>query len=417
MPFGRWHSTEPDTKLNIELITIGDELLDGRVVDSNAAWLSNELTQRGWVVGRHCTIPDDIDAIKDALAESIDRSHVCICTGGLGPTSDDVTAEAVARLLGCERTVNEKAFIHLKERLGARPLTDAQLNQCRLPEGAVAHTHEIGTAPSFRVEIKACVVYCMPGVPREVIKHAETSIFPTLSSRQASHTLKRQRLVTSGIGESRLAELIDEPTLPSDIQVGFRSGVLENEVLLAARDEQRLANAFNLIRGRLGVAYLGDGISKLADATVRSCRQSGLTLGTAESCTGGLIGAELTSIPGSSDVFQGGIVSYSNRVKIEQLGVNEETINEFGAVSEACALEMATGARRALACDIAVAVTGIAGPGGGSVDKPVGTVCLAWVSDDWQLVETHRFRGDRNMVRLRTVGRALDVIRRQLNSE
>ncbi|MEE2786949.1 MAG: CinA family nicotinamide mononucleotide deamidase-related protein [Myxococcota bacterium] len=402
--------------MRIELITIGDELLDGRVVDTNAAWLAGALRQRGWIVSQHTTVPDDVDAIRRILNDAAQRAELCICTGGLGPTPDDVTAEAAALAVGAARRVDEEALRHVRARLGARPLTDAQMNQCTLPETAEVHTSPVGTAPSFRIRLADCSIYCLPGVPTEVRQHAQEWIFPHLEMNTPTGGHLR-RLVTSGAGESRIAELIKFDTLPPDIHVGFRSGILENEVVLSSSDEALLNQASAIVRDRLGQFYLGDGVYTLADATLRTCRRAGLTLSTAESCTGGLIGAELTAVPGSSDVFLGAIVSYSNTIKMEQLGVRNQTLQTHGAVSEACALEMAAGARSRLSSQITVAVTGVAGPDGGSPSKPVGTVCIAWLADDWRHVETCHFRGDRNMVRLRTVGRALDVIRRQFYSE
>ena len=401
--------------MRIELLTIGDELLDGLITDTNAAWLGGELEQRGIPIAQHLTLRDELSALVSAFQAIAARADVCITSGGLGPTLDDLTIEALATAAQVDMTDDPKVWARIQQIYGDRPIPDTNRRQIRVPDGGRALYSEVGTAPGIELTIGKCTFYCVPGVPREMRWHTQKYILPALLARQTAPPLHARTLRFSLLGESTLAELVDQLDLPKSVLVSYRTRMVENQVRLRSTDRAALDQAAEAVRAVGQKYYVGQDSVGLPEALIAAATKRRLMLGAAESCTGGLLGATLTEVSGASAAFSGSIVSYANAVKHGVLGVSHQTLAEDGAVSEACAIQMAKGAREALGCDIAVSITGIAGPGGGTPEKPVGTVCFGWSGEGMDQVLTRRFRGNRDQVRQFSVAYALDRILRHLN--
>ena len=397
--------------VHIEILTVGDELLDGRVVDTNSARAGARLTDLGHRVQRVTTAPDTLGALTDVIREIAGRADVCLVSGGLGPTVDDLTVDALAAAAGVGFDHHEPAWQHIVRIYGDRTPPESNRRQCRVPHGGRTLATEVGTAPGVELTIGECTFYALPGVPHELDWHLERHLLPALDADDAPPS---KVLTFAFVGESDLAASIEAAGLPPEVSVTFRARGPINDVRFQAPDAAMLTTAFRTVINTHRERYVPEG--DLAAAALDACRGRGLTLGAAESCTGGLLGARLTTIPGASEVFAGAIVSYSNAVKQRVLGVSEALLAEHGAVSEPCAAAMAAGAREALGVDLAVAITGVAGPGGGTVEKPVGTVCFAWSGAGLDATRTHRMRGDRDRIRNYAVAYALDRVRRGLKS-
>jgi competence/damage-inducible protein CinA-like protein len=377
--------------MRAEILTIGDELCRGEIIDTNSSQLAARLWDLAITTRWMTSCTDDAVDIATAVREAAGRADVVICSGGLGPTEDDLTVDVVAELAGSRPVIHEPS----RERMvawfaGRTAVTDIQLRQVRVPDGARVHGNPAGLAPSFEIAVGGVPVVCLPGFPREI-----ESIWPTLERRlselrEASGDVERiaRRIYrVFGRGESQISAacrgMIDSvPGTSIHYQVKFP----ETLVKLVVRDRdtaraaERLAALDRDIRERLRGYLYGDGDEVLPDRVVRRLIDAKRTIATAESCTGGMIGELLTRRPGSSQAFLGGAITYANAEKIRQLGVRPETLAGHGAVSEQTVTEMASGARERFASDIAVAVSGVAGPDGGTPDKPVGTVWLAHAS-------------------------------------
>lgn len=397
--------------MRVELLTIGDELLDGVIADTNSAWLCEAIGQLGGQVQRTQSARDDLETLVSLLTEIAGRADVCICTGGLGPTPDDLTVDALAAAAGCELLHNETVWTDIVAMFGERTPSENNRRQARIPIGAEVLRSSVGTAPGIQLKLNDCTVFALPGVSREMKWHYETFVRSFLRDL-VDRPMVCRTLKFAGIGESTLAQRIGELDCPAGTEVLYRTHLPENHVRLRADDESRLNTLAHMVIGIAPDAYLGDDAVCLPSATLASCRRHGLTLGTAESCTGGLVGARLTEVSGASDVYVGTIVSYSNEVKETLLGVDPNLIRLNGAVSEETARAMASGAQSALGCDIAVSITGIAGPTGGTPEKPVGTVWIAWAGPDLDDARLRVFRGNRQRIRRLAMGYALDRIRR-----
>jgi competence/damage-inducible protein CinA-like protein len=414
----------PTTK--VELITIGDELLLGFTVDTNGAHLARELAAVGIEVSRRVTVRDERDAIASAVRESLDRTGAVITTGGLGPTSDDHSKAAVARVFGREMRLDAEHLAWMEARWQARfkrPLPTSNRAQAMLPDGARKLTNNHGSAPGVWLEDdRGRWVAMLPGVPREMRGMLADTLLPALRSRGAAGAVVQSRtLRTTGVAESLLADWIDgiEGGFPG-LDLAYLPGVDGVDLRLTARGLERrdadeaLGRAARRLTQRIGTSIYGEGDADLAAVVLDMCRHAGLRLGVGESCTGGLVGARLTAIPGSSDVVVGGVIAYDNDVKITLLGVDPADLAAYGAVSEPVVRQMAAGARSATRAHVGLAVTGIAGPSGGTVEKPVGTVWIAAdVEGDVRSVGL-RLWGDRAEVRRRSAQAVLDLARRAL---
>jgi nicotinamide-nucleotide amidase len=391
------------------VLSIGTELTRGELANSNGAWLGAELTALGFEVTEHVVVDDDRGRIGDSLRRLAQRVRVVVSTGGLGPTTDDVTTEAVATAAAVPLARDAASLEHIRrrfERIG-RTMSPTNAKQADFPEGADILPNPIGTAPGFGVRIGECVAFFMPGVPREMKRMFEEQVAPRIRAL-ASNNLFQRRLRTFGLPESVVGEKLDgvERSFPGTT-IGYRAHFPEIEVKVLARAPSH-ASARELceratadVRSRLGSYVYGDAEDTFAGVVGRALRARGWTLAIAESCTGGLVGHMLTREPGASDFLLLDAVTYANSAKSRVLGVDEETIRWHGAVSPEVAGAMAEGARRVAGSDVALSLTGIAGPGGGTDAKPVGTVYMALARPDGTTEIAHRvFSGDRSQIQV-----------------
>jgi len=411
--------------MNLELLTIGTELLLGFTIDTNGAEIASALAGIGVRVVRRTSVGDSPEAIRDAVRDALARTGGVVTTGGLGPTRDDMSKAVVAELFGMPLEFDEGIWQELVTRFARLGRVPAPSNRCQaeVPRGAVVLHNRWGTAPGLWLEGPPGLVVMLPGVPGEMRKLVEHEVVPRLAARSHGGVIRSRVVRTTGIPESTLAErlgAIEEDVAP--LTLAYLPGFDGVDLRLSAwglapgEADERLTSGATLLRERAGSFAYGEGDDDLAAIVLERARTRGLRIGTAESCTGGLVGGRLTEIPGSSDVFAGGVVCYANELKTTLLGVDPALIEVEGAVSESVAGAMALGALRALGVDLAVAVTGIAGPGGGSDAKPVGTVWLAVAEGD--AVEARRIQipGDRHNVRVRAAQAALALLDRRLQA-
>jgi nicotinamide-nucleotide amidase len=415
--------------MRLEIVTIGDELLLGETIDINAVWLARELGAVGISVVRRTTVGDGAAAIAAAVREALDRTGAVITTGGLGPTSDDRTRPAIAALFGRELRHDDaiwealRAMWRERGRPGEPPESNRQ--QALVPEGATVLTNRHGTAPGLLLEDEdERWVAMLPGVPREMRGLMTEELLPRLRDRTSDdrRVIRSLTLRTTAIAESQLPDLLGEHAEGfGTVTLAYLPGQEGVDLRLTVRDvtsddaDRTLRESADTLRQRLGKHWYADGPTDLAEVVIGACHDSGKLLAVAESCTGGLLAARITSVSGSSKVFVGGLVAYDNAVKIEQLGVDEGLINRFGAVSEEVAREMASGVRRLMRSQIGVGITGVAGPDGGTPEKPVGLVWIAVDLDGDFSVHGGRFIGDRAEIRFRATQGALNMIRRKLS--
>jgi nicotinamide-nucleotide amidase len=411
--------------MNIELVTIGTELLLGFSVDTNGAEIGRAFAAIGVAVVRRTTVSDSPEAIRDAVRGALQRTGAVLTTGGLGPTRDDISKRVVADLFGAPLDFDERVWAALVERfarLGRVPV-ESNRSQAEVPRGAIVLPNRWGTAPGLWIDGEPGLVIMLPGVPGEMRKLLEHEVAPRLAGRAEGRVIRSRLVRTTGIPESTLAERMGD--IERDIaplSLAYLPGLDGVDLRLSAwrlppeEADARLSAAVALLRERGGEHVYGEGEADLAELVLDAARSRGARIATAESCTGGLVGARLTEIPGSSDVYVGGIVAYANELKTGVLGVDPALVAAHGAVSEPVALAMALGAVERLGADAAVSVTGIAGPGGGSEAKPVGTI---WYGVAYGgTVATHRsmLPGTRHDIRARAAQAALHLLLRRIRA-
>ncbi|MBI5384400.1 MAG: competence/damage-inducible protein A [Verrucomicrobia bacterium] len=417
--------------MNIELINTGAELMLGRVLNTHQQWLCRQLADMGLVVTRQVAVDDSASAISQAVQEALARAPLVITTGGLGPTSDDRTRDVIAALLGRKLHLDDAVLRQIESYFTARKrrMVESTKVQALVPEGATVLLNAFGTAPGLVIEAghaSHCdlpqLLVMLPGPPRELRPMFTNQVAPLLKQRYPQQTaLVCRTLKTTGLGESLLEEKIAGPLQPlvaAGLELGYCARVGEVDVRFAARGElaaKLVAEAESLARSLIGELVFGADEDSLEAAVVQSLTERKLTLATAESCTGGLIANRLTNVPGASVVFWGGLVSYANEAKQASLGVRAETLAQHGAVSRQTACEMADGARQRAGTDYALAVTGIAGPTGGTADKPVGTVFIGLATPGETLVQRHLNPFDRETFKWVTSQQALDLLRRAVS--
>ncbi|MBC7570434.1 MAG: competence/damage-inducible protein A [Spirosoma sp.] len=381
--------------IRAEVVTIGDEILFGQITDTNTAWIGTELTNIGIRVVRKTSVGDQREAILQILHEAHQRADVIIITGGLGPTKDDITKKTLCKYFGVGMVRNPDALALVTdffEKRG-REITEINRGQADLPANAVYLQNDWGTAPGMWFEQDNTVYVSLPGVPFEMKHLMSNRVLPKLTERFDPPIIKHKMIRTVGIGESFLAERIAdwEDNLPPHIKLAYlpHFGQVRLRLTATGTDEptldRELANEVAKVMPLISKHVYGYDADELETVIGRLLMDKKLTLATAESCTGGYVASRITSVPGSSAYFLGSIVSYSNDVKINQLGVSAETIQQVGAVSEVVITQMAEGVRKVLNADVGIATSGIAGPDGGTPNKPVGTIWIA-VSTDQRIV-------------------------------
>jgi nicotinamide-nucleotide amidase len=404
--------------MKIAILTIGDELLNGDLADTNTAAIARILLESSLPVHEAATVGDRKEAIAVALQRLANTHDAVIVTGGLGPTEDDRTSKAAAHAFELPLILNDKALKQIRSRFHAwkRAMHPRNEKQALLPGKSEVITNKNGTAPGFHLQSNQADLYFLPGVPREMLAMLEEYVVPSLLGRFPNPPLQCRQIITVfGLAEPDVEARINGNGLPEGVELAFNVDFPMVQVKLHAKgeDAQKLVDRAELaVRKTLGDYVVGIDSDTLAGNTARFLSITGSTLALAESCTGGLIAKLLTDQPGSSSFLERSVVSYANSAKLNCLNVPREIIDRHGAVSAECAEAMARGVRATARTDISLAVTGIAGPGGGTVDKPVGTVYLAMVSPSGARVERFSFSGNRDQVRLRTACTALDWLRR-----
>lgn len=411
--------------MKAEIISVGTELLLGQIVDTNAAYLSQELAALGIDLYHRTTVGDNPKRLREAIEEAFQRSELVITSGGLGPTEDDLTKETVAEVLALPLVLHQPSLDRIQARFAKmdRPMTPNNRKQALIPQGGVALPNDYGTAPGVMVEQDGKIAICLPGPPNELEPMFQEQVLPRLKAKSQGVIASRVLRIV-GMGESQVAEKIAD-LLAGQTNPTIAPLAMEGEVTLrlTARTEtqkegQRLIEKLEAEIGqRLGELIYGKDEETLEGVVVRLLAAKGQSLATAESCTGGLLASRITDVPGSSEVFERGVVTYSNRAKQELLGVPMELIDREGAVSPQVAELMAQGVRKLAATSWGIGITGIAGPGGGSEEKPVGLVYLALAGDSGTRVEELHWPGSRFSVKRRTTLFALDLLRQELLRE
>jgi competence/damage-inducible protein CinA-like protein len=412
--------------VKLEVLTIGTELLLGHTIDTNAAELGRALAAAGAEITRHTTVADRPEAIRAALAEALERTGFVITTGGLGPTRDDMTKSVAAELFGTPLTLDDRLLASIQARFDRlnRPMPTSNRTQAEVPVGAAILPNPRGTAPGLWMEDgRGRVAVLLPGVPREMRGLLVEELLPRLVARQGGTpaAVVSRTVRTTGIAESALAERVGsiEPDiapltlayLPSVEGVDLRVTAWGLEPADAAA---RLAQVVERLTAAAGEHGYGSDDADLAAVLLERLRRGRHRLGIAESCTGGLVAERITNIPGASDTFIGGVVAYADVIKTAALKVPLETLEAYGAVSEETVRSMAEGAQRLFSADCSIAVTGVAGPGGGTPEKPVGTVWLAARAHTTTRAVKRVLPGDRREIRARAAQAGLDLLRRLL---
>lgn len=410
--------------MNAEIITIGDEILIGQIIDTNSSWLGQELSKLGIQVVHRTSVSDKAEAITTALQQAEQRAHIIIMTGGLGPTKDDVTKHTLATYFNSGMVINEdvKTWVMSIFKQRGLPIIESNMQQALVPEVCEVLFNRSGTAPGMWFEKNNKVYISMPGVPFEMKTIFEEECIPRLKQKFKLPVIIHRTVLTSGIGESFLADKIAdfENKLPKHIKLAYLpavgmvrlrlSGHHHSEEVLFDEINAEVTKLYSLISDYI-YGEENDTLEKNVGLLLKS---QGFTMATAESCTGGYIAHLITSVPGSSGYYKGSVISYANEIKINELGVLPETLKTDGAVSEACVKQMAVGVRTKFDVDFAIATSGIAGPDGGSTEKPVGTVWIAIATPSQTIAKQFNMGDNRERTIQRTAIQALDMLRKQI---
>lgn len=409
--------------MDVEIITIGDEIISGHTIDTNSAYIASKLSEIGLWVSYKTAVGDDLRRMEEIIFQALKRADIVITTGGLGPTDDDLTKRAIVKVFKRNLVFNEEVLEDIKKRYAARDIKMPSINQNQalLPQGATYLPNKIGSAVGIAIAEEGKIFVALPGVPCEAEIMTDEEVLPFLSARIKAGFIRVIKLRTTGIIESALAEKILALTkLPETIRLAYLPsfcGVDLRIVSFGATKEMANAPAENLVkrmRDIIGNYLYGESDDTLEQVIGRLLKEKKQTLSTAESCTAGLLAGQITSVPGSSGYFERGVVTYSNRSKTELLGVSPETLEKFGAVSAETAEAMASGIRERSGSDYGLAITGIAGPDGGTAEKPVGTIFIAAASAKGVRSKKLSLGKDRQSNRHRSVYAALELLRRTI---
>jgi nicotinamide-nucleotide amidase len=410
--------------MKAEIITIGDELLIGQTIDTNSAWMGAELSSAGFDIHRKITIRDNRSDILKVLSEISGIPDVVLITGGLGPTSDDITKQTLCEFFNTKLVLDEEVLDMIGKMMLRRnfPMNENNRRQAEVPESCMVLTNAAGTAPGMWFEKDNTIFISMPGVPVEMKYIMNQHVLPALKKRFTSQVIIHRNVMTYGAPEARLAEILTgfEAALPGHIKLAYlpSSGIIKLRLTGSGTDHKSVSDSVEIQVNKLNTIIpdliYGENEESLEMVIGKLLREKKKTLCTSESCTGGNIAHLITCIPGSSDYFVGSVIAYSNSVKAQLLGIDKRIIEKEGAVSEPVIRVMAEGAKRILKTDYCVATSGIAGPGGGTPEKPVGTIWIAVASGSGTVAEKHIFGTDRiaNITRFSLV--ALNMLRKQI---
>ncbi len=408
--------------MQAELLTIGSEILSGSTLDTNSAWISQRLLGLGITVVRRTSVPDDPSLLVPAIQEAMGRSRLILTTGGLGPTADDITLAAVADATDRPLILHPEIAAAIRRFYSRRRrrLQQDALRQAYLPQGASALANPLGTAPGVWLEMDSSLIISLPGVPMEMRALMEHAILPRLSRLKGRPCVASIVLRTAGLVELELQHLMEKIGVPANVQVGYYPHLRAVDLRLSATArtpaaaEKQIRSLCSQLRKALGPAIYAADEEKMESIIGRLLVKRRRTLGVAESCTGGLVCARLTDVPGSSRYFRGGAIVYANELKTCLLGVSDAVLKKYGAVSGQTAAAMASGVRRATESSIGLSITGIAGPGGGSASKPVGLVYIGLADGKNARTERHQFFGSREMIKGQAAQMALNALRLHL---
>jgi nicotinamide-nucleotide amidase len=410
--------------MKAEIITIGDELLIGQTIDTNSAWIGAELSMAGFDVHRKVSVHDRRPDILNVLSEVAGKSDVIIITGGLGPTSDDITKSALCEFFNTRLVMNNEVLEMVENMMRRRnfPMNENNRRQAEVPESCRVLTNAAGTAPGMWFEKERTIFISLPGVPVEMKYIMNKHVMPALKTRFTSQFIIHRNIMTYGAPEARLAEMLSgfETGLPEYVKLAYlpSSGIIKLRLTGTGADKSRIEESVEEQVKKLYAIIpdliYGENEESLEMVIGRLLRDKKKTLCTAESCTGGNIAHMITSVPGSSDYFKGSVVAYANSIKTELLGIDGKVIRKNGAVSEPVVTAMAEGARRLLKADFAVATSGVAGPAGGTEEKPVGTLWTAVASESGTIAEKHTLGTDRIINITRFTNVALNMLRKQI---
>ncbi|MGB0403996.1 MAG: competence/damage-inducible protein A [Salibacteraceae bacterium] len=411
--------------MNVEIITIGDELLIGQITDTNSAWMGKILHDHGYSVVQISSISDEETHIKNALKEAEQRADIILITGGLGPTKDDITKITLANYFGDEMIFHKNVYDHVKSLFDIRniPMPEINSQQANLPSRCISLKNAKGTAPGMWFNENGKVYVSMPGVPYEMKYLMQNEVIPKLNKKFSRQEFIYKTVLTQGIGESSLMELIgnwESDLLSNNLKLAWLPSAGQVRLRISTKGADRLALESHIdsyvtkLKTIIPDYYVGDDSEAIELIIGNMLRDKKWTVGTAESCTGGYLAHLLSQHSGSSDFFEGSVVSYSNRVKESVLGVSWHSLKEFGAVSKQVVEEMAVGAKRHLGTDCAISTSGIAGPTGGSKDKPVGTIWIAVATPNGVFSEKFRFGTDRQKNIIRASQSALRMLQKEM---
>lgn len=410
--------------MKLEMICTGEEVLSGQIVDTNAAWFANTMMNHGIELQYRVTVGDRMNDLIATFKERSQHADVILVNGGLGPTSDDLSAEAMAKALNEDLVEDTEWRLHLEEfyqRFG-RTFPASNLKQCLLPASAIRVDNPEGTAPGFRVKLNKAWLFFTPGVPFEFKAMVEQQFIPFVQQNfQLSQATQLHKLLCIGHGESTLADSLHKLTIPEGITLGYRPSAPHVEIKLFARGDNAIKHLpvfIDDVKTKLGTAIVCENCPSIAQAVHELLLKTKLSLSIAESCTGGMLSSQLVEFPGSSNYLQQGLVTYSNQAKQNVLGISAERLKLHGAVSVETAQAMAENVRALADSDYGLATTGIAGPDGGSTEKPVGMVCIALASRDTCWIQTIQLpKRSRTLVRIMSCAVALDMLRRSIMGE
>jgi len=412
--------------MNLDIITIGDEILIGQIVDTNSAWMAQKLNDEGINVRQIISISDDQEHLLETFSESAKKVKLVLVTGGLGPTRDDKTKDTICRFFGTRLVIDQTVLLNIEELLGKRGISLNKLNQDQalVPEGSRVFQNKLGTAPGLMLEKNGCTFVFMPGVPYEMKYLMEFEVLPYLKNNFNTSTIFHRTVLTQGLPESMLAEKIApwEDALPDFIKLAYLPSPQGVRLRLSARGldlllmKQEVEKQINGLQNLISANIYGFDEDSPAGSIGRILTEKGWTVSTAESCSGGAVARLFTENPGSSAYFKGSVVAYSNEIKTRILGIREDSIRLHGAVSREVVEEMALQSCRLMNSDFSIATSGIAGPGGGTAEKPVGTVWIAVANSDQVTSQLYNLGNDRERTIARTAQTALLMLRKLIQS-